>query len=602
MASISKAVIGEQDLNLWDGVNTTFTRDTSTGSTLTLRQVGTEVDALMSYGGGVNFTNATITSALTAIGTINKATLVLRPGTWVISANVDWSAYLNVTFKVPSGTLISHGAYTINIPNLDAGFYEIFSGTGAVTLGGSVRDVNPMWFGAVGDGSTDDTTGWQKALDVAARNKRRFFIPAPTVNWKLTDELVLRHPTAGQYFQMDIYAEGPDTEIVWGGADSKSIFHSYGWLSSTIQGVRVTVDTGTSVVVWDVDDDPTWTAFTGSLTFINCRTRLLTCTNCVNFRGGAGEGNGVDSMLFINFQVASDTIGGNIGWQPIHANALGWTWISGNGIYLNWIYDCNNTIIAGGAGGGTAHFYNFEGSHNTGEFRFSRGGEYGIHGGRYEVGKLFLSTDQTGASGGTGNINVTMDGVQISAYTPADDILFVLAHSTALTLNGCSIVNNAALHTLAMITIQGAAAARGSVVINGGTIYADDPFWTITSGGYRISLLNVGKAAIDGTVTAFFPNPDANVRKISTLADDATPSVLNGYVFLTGGTTTITDFDDGVTGQIITIVSEHAITITDGTNIYLSGSANFVMAATDTLTLICKADNKWYEISRSDNT
>jgi len=91
-------------------------------------------------------------------------------------------------------------------------------------------------------------------------------------------------------------------------------------------------------------------------------------------------------------------------------------------------------------------------------------------------------------------------------------------------------------------------------------------------------------------------------KRFTTLADDATPSVAGGNNFVTGGTTTITDFDDGVEGQVITIVSEHAITITDGTNIFLNGSANFVMAATDTLTLICKADNKWYELSRSDNT
>ena len=91
-------------------------------------------------------------------------------------------------------------------------------------------------------------------------------------------------------------------------------------------------------------------------------------------------------------------------------------------------------------------------------------------------------------------------------------------------------------------------------------------------------------------------------RQIETLANDATPSVNGGSLFLSGGTTTITDFDDGATGQIITLIAAHTLTITDGTNIYLNGSANFTMNATDTLTLICKADNKWYEISRSDNT
>jgi parallel beta-helix repeat protein len=88
---------------------------------------------------------------------------------------------------------------------------------------------------------------------------------------------------------------------------------------------------------------------------------------------------------------------------------------------------------------------------------------------------------------------------------------------------------------------------------------------------------------------------------IGTLEDNATPSVDGYQKWLTGGTTTITDFDDGRTGDIIYIIAEHTITITDGTNIFLSGSANFEMTATDTLTLICKADNKWYELSRGDN-
>jgi len=88
---------------------------------------------------------------------------------------------------------------------------------------------------------------------------------------------------------------------------------------------------------------------------------------------------------------------------------------------------------------------------------------------------------------------------------------------------------------------------------------------------------------------------------IPALSNDATPSVIGGSVFKTGGTTTITDFDGGYEGKVITVLSDHAITITDGTNIFLNGSANFVMASSDSLTLVQKADGKWYEISRSVN-
>lgn len=109
--------------------------------------------------------------------------------------------------------------------------------------------------------------------------------------------------------------------------------------------------------------------------------------------------------------------------------------------------------------------------------------------------------------------------------------------------------------------------------------------------------------------------PDVNVRlkelenvifglvtpSVVTLTNDATPSVAESTLFKTGGTTTITDFDDGVVGQTIRILSEHAVTITDGTNILLDGSANFVMADGDVLVLTMYNDQVWVEDSRQVN-
>ena len=53
-----------------------------------------------------------------------------------------------------------------------------------------------------------------------------------------------------------------------------------------------------------------------------------------------------------------------------------------------------------------------------------------------------------------------------------------------------------------------------------------------------------------------------------------------------------------VVGQTIRILSGHAITITDGTNILLNGSADFVMAAGDVLVLTMYNDQVWVEDSR----
>lgn len=94
------------------------------------------------------------------------------------------------------------------------------------------------------------------------------------------------------------------------------------------------------------------------------------------------------------------------------------------------------------------------------------------------------------------------------------------------------------------------------------------------------------------------------------LDNSATPSVYSGIAaardnwgknFYNLGGTTITDFTNGFPGQEITLYCATAVTITDGTNIFLSGSTNFVMKATDTLKLILYTDGNWYETGRSVN-
>jgi hypothetical protein len=73
------------------------------------------------------FTQATIEAALTAIGTTNKVTLLLRPGAWAITSALSIPA--NVSLKMPSGS------------------YFNCTGSGAVTfVSGANRVVTPeMW-------------------------------------------------------------------------------------------------------------------------------------------------------------------------------------------------------------------------------------------------------------------------------------------------------------------------------------------------------------------------------------------------------------------------------------------------------------------------
>jgi len=110
------------------------------------------------------YTQATIEAALTAIGTVNKVTLLLRPCTWVISSNADWSAYTNVTFKIVPGAVlqIATGTTTTFGGPFEAGLYKVFDcvGTGKVVFG-NIEQVSPLWFE---DDTTDIGAGIQLAI------------------------------------------------------------------------------------------------------------------------------------------------------------------------------------------------------------------------------------------------------------------------------------------------------------------------------------------------------------------------------------------------------------------------------------------------------
>lgn len=98
-----------------------------------------EVDALISYGGGTAYTKATIDATLTAVGTINPVTVLLRPGSWNIDANADYSAYKNVIFHIPNGALFNVDALmaiTLYSPeNIKATpNQQIFTGAGTVVF------------------------------------------------------------------------------------------------------------------------------------------------------------------------------------------------------------------------------------------------------------------------------------------------------------------------------------------------------------------------------------------------------------------------------------------------------------------------------------
>lgn len=87
-------------------------------------------------------------------------------------------------------------------------------------------------------------------------------------------------------------------------------------------------------------------------------------------------------------------------------------------------------------------------------------------------------------------------------------------------------------------------------------------------------------------------------------AGDTTPTVLGiSYLYIANsGATTITNFDDGVVGQVIVLEFADSNTTINRSNAYLSGGTNFTSTAHDILILMKGNDGLWTELSRSVNS
>jgi len=113
--------------------------------------------------------SATTNSLAYIIAAASGASVNLRlpPGTYSISNNYTVPA--NIHLKPDNGALFSIASgktLTINGP-LQAGLYQIFSGSGTVAIGqGSVKEVYPEWWGTnTTPGSTDMTAAVQSAVN-----------------------------------------------------------------------------------------------------------------------------------------------------------------------------------------------------------------------------------------------------------------------------------------------------------------------------------------------------------------------------------------------------------------------------------------------------
>lgn len=189
-----------------------------------------DVSCFGAVGDGVADDTTAITDALTAGA---GQTVYFPPGTYKTTADITVAAGTNLRFENGASIVVATGK-TLTINGLvQAGPYKIFScsGTGKVIITGVVREVYPQWWGAAGDGVTENSDAFQLTSD-ALPSGGRVFIPS------------------GKYLiQANVLLESPD--ITWVGTND----YTYGDRSCQIitdqEGLTVfSVSTGAWSSKW----------------------------------------------------------------------------------------------------------------------------------------------------------------------------------------------------------------------------------------------------------------------------------------------------------------------------------------------------------------
>jgi hypothetical protein len=115
MMEVIKGKALRQDLNLYDGVNSTGQRKSSSGGYVQGNLIGDEVDVLMIHGRGIDRNQGAIQNCVNSIGSLNRS-IKFSPGAWTIESNTTIPA--NITSIIPAGVVF----------NISTGITLTFSG------------------------------------------------------------------------------------------------------------------------------------------------------------------------------------------------------------------------------------------------------------------------------------------------------------------------------------------------------------------------------------------------------------------------------------------------------------------------------------------
>ncbi|HYH83014.1 MAG TPA: glycosyl hydrolase family 28-related protein [Longimicrobium sp.] len=458
--------------------------------------------------------------------------------------------------------------------------------------GGEVFDVRSAAFGAVGNGSTDDTAAIQAAIDAAttatgARGGIVFFPPG---------EYRIESPGL-------VLPRGKTLALVGAGPDATALHATAGLLSSTEPLVRWNFTTGVTTTFFRLqdlqlsrsDEGPVLVYAKPSNNQVSERLAQAVFEN-VYFRaktasapgGATADTVAIDGAINCAFRDVA-VHGGNVG---LVLSACSHCLVENFRTDIDFSVNVGMRVI----GGGNHVFSNVrvESTNGGAGVQLESGTTNLVFDGLYFEGKK--TTPQINIASAEG---VTILGPALATPTVSNAVgLRVAGSATNVRVIG-GIAKDFTVHSGGK-AIKIESSAR-YVRVEGLHLY--DP-----SGGASDALANVdlSSGAAGVRVELLTDNPPAKRVVVAsappTLAvNSSTPSVSEGEVFKVANTssTTITDLLDDYAGQEVTLIFTDAVTtVSDGTNLRLAGSFT---STGDAVLKLVRDGTRWYEVSRSVN-
>lgn len=169
-------------------------------------------------------------------------TIVLNPGNYTVATALTIPT--NITIKPQAGALLvksGSGSITCN-GKFKAGNQQVFSGfsEAGITFGnGCIESINPLWWGAAGDNSTDNVAPLQAAINCAARSGI-FDIFLPKGHYLYTDTLYFYyHATNNADYPTDVLKQGRVT-FRGDGAMDKAQFNGSIYVGTVLECTHAT--------------------------------------------------------------------------------------------------------------------------------------------------------------------------------------------------------------------------------------------------------------------------------------------------------------------------------------------------------------------------